>query len=50
VQRLSYECQVIQTKNPFDEILGLGFDLRHLKVTLEKILSIPIICLWLMYN
>jgi hypothetical protein len=23
----SYECQGIQTKNPFDETLGLSFDL-----------------------
>jgi hypothetical protein len=23
----SYECQGIQTKNPFDETLGLNFDL-----------------------
>jgi hypothetical protein len=23
----SYECQKIQTKNPFDKILSLGFDL-----------------------
>jgi hypothetical protein len=28
----SYECQRIQIKNLFDEILGLGFDLEHLKV------------------
>jgi hypothetical protein len=28
----SYECQGIQTKNPFDEILSLSFDLRPLKV------------------
>jgi hypothetical protein len=24
----SYECQRIQTKNPFDDILSLSFDLR----------------------
>jgi len=28
----SYECQGIQTKNSFDEILGLNFDLGPLKV------------------
>jgi hypothetical protein len=28
----SYECQGIQTKNPFDEILSLSFDLRALKM------------------
>jgi hypothetical protein len=28
----SYECQKIQTKNPFDEILSLNFDLKPLKV------------------
>jgi hypothetical protein len=28
----SYECQWIQTKNPFDEILSLSFDLGPLKV------------------
>jgi hypothetical protein len=28
----SYECQRIQIKNLFDEILSLGFDLKHLKV------------------
>jgi hypothetical protein len=28
----SYEYQGIQTKNPFDEILSLNFDLRLLKV------------------
>jgi hypothetical protein len=28
----SYECQGIQTKIPFDEILSLSFDLRLLKV------------------
>jgi len=28
----SYECQNIQTKNPFDEILSLSFNLRPLKV------------------
>jgi hypothetical protein len=28
----SYECQGIQTKNPFDEILSLSFDLKPLKV------------------
>jgi hypothetical protein len=28
----SYECQGIQIKNLFDEILSLGFDLEHLKV------------------
>jgi hypothetical protein len=28
----SYECQGIQTKNPFDEILSLIFDLRPLKM------------------
>jgi hypothetical protein len=28
----SYECQGIQTKNPFDEILSLNFDLGPLKV------------------
>jgi hypothetical protein len=28
----SYECQRIQTKNPFDEILSLGFDLKPLKL------------------
>jgi hypothetical protein len=28
----SYECQEIQTKNPFDEILSLSFDLGLLKV------------------
>jgi hypothetical protein len=28
----SYEYQEIQTKNPFDEILSLSFDLGPLKV------------------
>jgi hypothetical protein len=28
----SYECQRIQTQNPFDEILSLSFDLGPLKV------------------
>jgi hypothetical protein len=28
----SYECQGIQTKNPFDEILSSSFDLGPLKV------------------
>jgi hypothetical protein len=28
----SYECQGIQTKNPFDEILSLSFELGPLKV------------------
>ncbi len=28
----SYECQGMQTKNPFDEILSLSFDLGPLKV------------------
>jgi hypothetical protein len=28
----SYECQGIQTKNPFDEIVNLSFDSRPLKV------------------
>jgi hypothetical protein len=28
----SYECQRIQTKNPFDKILSLNFDLKPLKV------------------
>jgi hypothetical protein len=28
----SYECQGIQTKNPFDKILSLNFDLGPLKV------------------
>ncbi len=28
----SYECQGIQTKNAFDEILSLSFDLKPLKV------------------
>ncbi len=28
----SYECQGIQTKNAFDEILSLNFDLKPLKV------------------
>jgi hypothetical protein len=28
----SYECQGIQTKNSFDEILSVSFDLRPLKV------------------
>jgi hypothetical protein len=28
----SCKCQRIQTKNPFDEILNLSFDLRPLKV------------------
>ncbi len=28
----SYECQGIQTKNPFDEILTLNFDLGPLKM------------------
>jgi hypothetical protein len=28
----SYECQGIQTKNQFDEILSISFDLRPLKV------------------
>jgi len=28
----SYECQGIQTKNPFDKILSVNFDLRPLKV------------------
>jgi hypothetical protein len=30
----SYECQGIQTKNPFDKILSLSFDLRPLKMYL----------------
>ncbi len=29
----SYECQGIQTKNPFNENLSLSFDLESLKVT-----------------
>jgi hypothetical protein len=29
----SYECQGIQTKNPFDKILHSDFDLKHLKIT-----------------
>ncbi len=28
----SYECQGIQTKNSFDEILSLSFDLKPLKM------------------
>jgi hypothetical protein len=28
----SYECQRIQTKNPFDKILSVSFDLRPLKL------------------
>jgi hypothetical protein len=28
----SYECQGIKTKNPFDKILNLSFDLEPLKV------------------
>jgi hypothetical protein len=28
----SYECQIIQIKNPFDKILSLNFNLRPLKV------------------
>jgi len=28
----SYECQGIQTKNPFDEILSLNFNLKPLNV------------------
>jgi len=28
----SYGCQGMQTKNPFDEILSLSFDLGPLKV------------------
>ncbi len=28
----SYECQGIQIKNPFDEILCLNFDLGHSKM------------------
>jgi hypothetical protein len=28
----SYECQAIQTKNPFNGILSLNFDLGPLKV------------------
>jgi hypothetical protein len=28
----SYECQGIQTKNPFDETLSLNFDLGLFKV------------------
>ncbi len=35
----SYECQGVQTKNSFDEILSLSFDLGSLKVnnnTLNK--------------
>ncbi len=28
----SYECQGIQTKNPFDEILSLSFDLKPLRM------------------
>jgi len=28
----SYECQGIQTKNQFDEILSISFDLKPLKV------------------
>jgi hypothetical protein len=27
----SYECQTIQTKNPFDKILSLSFNLKALK-------------------
>jgi hypothetical protein len=30
----SHECQKIQNKNPFGEILGLGFDLGHLKMNI----------------
>ncbi len=33
----SYECQGIQTKNPFDETLSLSFDLRLLKVNTDGI-------------
>jgi hypothetical protein len=33
----SYECQGIQTKNPFDKILSLSFDLRPSKVNTSYI-------------
>jgi hypothetical protein len=33
----SYECQGIQTKNPFNEILSLSFDLDSLKVNIYGI-------------
>jgi hypothetical protein len=33
----SYECQGIKTKNPFDEILSLSFDLKPLKVNIYYI-------------
>jgi len=33
----SYECQGIQTKNPFDEILSLGFDLGPSKVNINAL-------------
>jgi hypothetical protein len=33
----SFECQRIQIKNPFGEILGLGFDLGHLKMNIYYI-------------
>ncbi len=28
----SYECQGIQTKNPFHKVLNLSFDLKRLKM------------------
>ncbi len=33
----SYECQGIQTQNPFDKILSLIFDLEPLKVNTYRI-------------
>jgi hypothetical protein len=31
---LSYECQSIQTKNPFDKNFNLSFDVRPLKLNI----------------
>jgi len=35
----SYICQGIQIKNLFDDFLGLGFDLKHLKMNTYQVLE-----------
>jgi hypothetical protein len=39
----SYECPGIQTKNPFDEILSLSFNLVPLKMNTYGIRQVPIL-------
>jgi len=39
----SYECQGIQTKNPFDEILSLSFNLGPLKVNTYDVKQVSIL-------